>query len=111
MDEEQKGVKFDEGKLRYDLLPTYAIEEIVRVFTNGANKYSPHNWQKGMEWSRLFSAMMRHCFKFWSGEDLDEETNLSHMAHAAWNALALLEYTKYFPEFDDRWAYKKKEEA
>lgn len=96
------GVKFDEGKLRFDLLPPHALEKLVEVYTYGARKYADRNWEKGMAWSRTFGAIMRHAWKFWKGEDYDKESGLHHMAHAAFNCLALVEYTKTKPEFDNR---------
>ena len=44
--EENKGKKNDrkDGKLRWELLPLETIEEIVRIYTFGADKYGPNNW-------------------------------------------------------------------
>lgn len=95
-------VKFDHDKPRYDLLPAHALDELVKVYTVGAQKYAPHNWLKGMKYSRIFAALMRHCWAFWRGEQLDPETGLHHMAHAAWGCLALVEYEKQLVGEDDR---------
>jgi uncharacterized HAD superfamily protein len=48
------------------------------------------------------ASMKRHIAAFERGEDFDEESGLLHMAHAAWNALAIVSYYKHRPEFDDR---------
>lgn len=96
------GVRFDTGKLRYDLLPPDSLEELVKVYTKGAVKYAPRNWEKGMAWSRVFGSLMRHCWKFWRGETHDEETGCHHMAMAAWNALALCSYDMRKVGEDDR---------
>lgn len=96
------GVKYDEGKPHWSLLPPEALEEVVKVYTFGAKKYAPNNWRKGMAWSRTFSAIMRHCWSFWSGETLDPETGLHHLAHAAFGCLTLIEYTKKKTATDDR---------
>ena len=85
-------IKHDAGKLRYDLLPPDALEELVRVYTIGADKYGDHNWLKGMEFSRLFAAMQRHAWKFWKGEDTDNKDGQNHLASVAWCALTLLVY-------------------
>ena len=95
-------VKDDAGKLRYDLIPPFALEELVRVFSYGAAKYGERNWEAGLKWSRLFAAAQRHLWSWWAGEDADPETSLSHLAHAAWNCLALLEFARTHPERDDR---------
>ncbi len=53
-----EGRKDDAGKLPYHLLPSDAVEEILKVLEYGATKYAPRNWEKGMAWSRPFSALM-----------------------------------------------------
>jgi hypothetical protein len=98
----KEGVKFDDGKLRYDLVPPYPLNELVKVYTVGAKKYSDRNWEKGMSWGRIFAALMRHCWAFWNGEENDPEDGIHHMAHAAWCCLALIEYGKTHKELDDR---------
>lgn len=100
--EKEKGLRFNQGKLRYDLLEPLAIEELVKVFTKGAEKYAPNNWKKGMEWSKVLASLKRHIAAFEKGEDIDKETSCYHMAHAAWNALAIVSYYKIYPQGDDR---------
>ena len=98
----KEGVKYDEGKTQWALLPPYSLEEVAKVYTYGATKYAANNWRKGMAWSRTFSAVMRHCWKFWRGETYDKETGLHHMAHAAFGCLTLIEYTRTKTPTDDR---------
>lgn len=78
-----QAVKNDSGKLRYDLYPPEALEGVVQVLSFGAQKYSSRNWEKGMDWGRVFAALMRHMWAWWRGEGLDPETGLSHLHHAA----------------------------
>lgn len=100
---EEKDLKKDAGKLPYDLLPLDAVEELTKIYQMGANKYAPHSWEQGMRYSRVYAALLRHLFAWWRGEDKDQESGLSHMAHVAWNALALLTYTlRGKTEYDDR---------
>lgn len=87
-----EAVKDDDNKPRYDLLPPNALSELVAVYTMGAKKYAPRNWEKGLRWGRVFAALMRHAWAWWSGESRDHESGLNHMAHVAWCALALAEY-------------------
>lgn len=87
-----EAVKDDDDKPRYDLLPPNALSELVAVYTMGAKKYAPRNWEKGLRWGRVFAALMRHAWAWWSGESRDHESGLNHMAHVAWCALALAEY-------------------
>lgn len=98
----KEGVKYDGGKLRYDLIPADALEELAAIYTMGANKYEDHNWRKGMSWSRPFAALMRHAWAWFRGEDKDPESGLNHLAHAAWNCFTLINYSKSHPEFDNR---------
>lgn len=88
----KEGVRFDQGKLRFDLLPHDGISELARVYTKGAEKYADRNWEKGMHWSRVLGSLLRHTFKFMAGETHDPETGCHHMAMVAWNALALCVY-------------------
>jgi hypothetical protein len=83
-----QGVKFDDGKTRYDLIPPEPLEILSKIYTIGASKYSENNWRKGIKWSRVFSAVMRHLWAFWRGEDYDKEevlpqSGLPHVMHAA----------------------------
>lgn len=55
-----------------------------------------------MRWTRIFGAVLRHLLKWASGKDLDEESGLPHLAHAAFGLLTLLEYSKTWPGLDDR---------
>jgi Domain of unknown function (DUF5664) len=97
-----KGIKFDEGKLRWDLLPPYALRELVKLYNHGAQKYEARNWEKGLAWSRCFNALMRHSWAWMAGETHDPEFGLNHMVHAAFCCLSLVEFEKTHPEFDDR---------
>ena len=98
----KEGVKFDLGKSRYDLIPSNPLEELAKAYTYGTKKYEDNNWRKGLKWSRVFGAIMRHLWRFWWGEDFDKESGLAHLAHAAWGCFSLLEYMNTHRELDDR---------
>lgn len=89
--QEQKGLKFDSEKLRWDLLPIETIEEVVRILTFGAKKYAPNNWQlvEGAE-DRYYAALLRHLAEWRKGNLTDEESGLSHMSHVMCNVVFLL---------------------
>ncbi len=95
-------VKFDSDKPAYDLLPPFALDELAQVYSFGAKKYARRNWEKGMNWCRIFAAIMRHSWAWMRGEDVDSETGLHHMAHAAFGCLALVEYHYTKAGKDDR---------
>lgn len=94
--------KFDETKLRTDLMPVYPLQQLAAVLTHGAKKYTERNWEKGLDWSRLYGAALRHLFAFWSGEDRDPESGLPHLAHAMCCITFLIEYMNTHLELDDR---------
>lgn len=96
------GLRYNQGKIRHDLLPFDSIEEVSQVMTFGAQKYSDRGWEKGINWMICFGSLLRHTFAWWRGEDLDPESGCHHMAHVAWNALALVSYSKRKVGFDDR---------
>lgn len=102
MAESPGGIKYDLGKLRFDLFPPVSLERVAEVYTYGASKYDDRNWEKGIKWGRVFAAVMRHLWAWWRGEAVDAESNLPHLAHAAWGCLTLLEYERTHPELDDR---------
>jgi len=98
--------KYDKGKLRYDLLPPDVLAEVVRVMTDGAEKYGDRNWEKGMSWGRVFGAGMRHAWRFWRGETVDPESGRPHLAHAIVNMVFLLSYSIRGVGTDDRSLYE-----
>lgn len=87
---------------RFDLLPWEALAEIAKIYGFGAKKYDEHNWRKGYDWGLSYAALQRHLAAFWSGEDLDPESGLPHMAHAGWHCLTLLTFAVEHPELDNR---------
>src|SRR6056300_1306081 len=77
------GIKYDNDKPDMYLLPPLATLEVGKVLTYGANKYSPDNWRKlDSLQERYTSAAMRHLLAHMGGEANDEETGMSHLAHA-----------------------------
>lgn len=36
----QQGLRFNNGKVRHELLPQFAVNEVAKIFTYGANKYT-----------------------------------------------------------------------
>ena len=84
-----QGLKFDEGKVQWHLLPLHGLEGLVKVYEFGAKKYGVGNWKKGVDDERLFSAAMRHLTAYQVGEVVDSESGLNHLDHALWNILTL----------------------
>lgn len=97
------GLKYDTGKLRYDLYPPEALAGTTRILTFGASKYADRNWENGIKFGRVFAALMRHLWAWWRGEDVDPETNESHLDHAGCCIAFLQTYVhRNMRDFDDR---------
>ena len=94
--------KNDSGKDPWHLLPFDALLVVVQVLRHGAATYGDRNWETGLDYSRCFSAAMRHLTAWWAGEDNDPETGLSHLAHAACCLLFLLAYRTRGTGHDNR---------
>ena len=89
------GAKLDAGKpMAGRLLGMFggALMAVSEVGTFGAKKYTEGGWQHVEDgFKRYDDAGMRHFLKRGMGEEFDAETELPHLAHEAWNALAKLE--------------------
>ena len=87
--------KYDQGKLRWDLLPLNLIEKVVEIYTFGAEKYGPNTWQNLEDgYNRYKTAMFRHLMEFEKGNVIDNESGREHLAHMVWNAIAMLHVSK-----------------
>lgn len=102
MTQASEGRKDDREKLRFDLIPPELLEQTALVLTYGAAKYTPRNWEKGMNWGRVFGALMRHMWAWWRGQDKDAETGFSHLSHAACCIAFLIAYEHRCIGSDDR---------
>ena len=92
-----EGMKNDflDDKPRWDLLPLQEIEDIVKVYTAGAKKYAPNNWQKlDNGYQRYKAALFRHLLAYEKGERIDPDTKCMHLAQVVWNAVAILWFDK-----------------
>ena len=109
-----KGMRFNSGKLRYDLVHPKSHEDMVKVLTYGANKYTicdesgnvtydgSMNWREGLSWMSVIASLKRHIEAFEAGEDYDPESGELHIAHAACNVHFLNAFYYIFPQGDDR---------
>ena len=87
------GIKFDDNKPDYSLVPPNALDDVVKVLTIGAKKYARHNWKKldNID-DRYFAAAQRHMWALMKDEELDPETGIHHAAHAICCMMFLLEF-------------------
>lgn len=91
----QQGRKFDGGKLRYDLVPVLAYEEVTKVLTAGSLKYDDNNWQKVPKGrQRYLAAALRHIQDYRKGHVIDDGeggTNTHTLANAITDLMFILE--------------------
>lgn len=84
-----KGTKYDQGKLEWTMYPWDAATEELKILMYGAEKYEKDNWKK-VEPDRYGNAIMRHVIAYLSGEKIDPESGMSHLAHVRCNAAFLM---------------------
>ena len=86
------------------MLPYKVLNYLGDVYLYGCEKYDDNNWRKGMRWGKFFAAFCRHAGQWHSGEILDKESGMHHIAHALWQLLALRWFEQYVTDKDDRWS-------
>ncbi|OQB10747.1 MAG: hypothetical protein BWY21_00031 [Parcubacteria group bacterium ADurb.Bin216] len=98
LDLNSPGAKADAGKNRVWLFMagfSRALEEVSKVTTIGANKYTPNGWVDVPDGqARYMDAFGRHMLKLGSGELMDDGptgTGCYHKAQMIWNLLAAFE--------------------
>lgn len=101
------GIKHDNEKNKLQLLPIISLEKIGDIFTFGAAKYGEYNWSKGILYSRIYGALLRHLFAWIRGENIDDESGKSHLHHAGACILMLIEMEELRKDLDDRPKYYK----
>lgn len=103
-EEQGDELKKDYGKADISLLPYEFLEGVAKVLDFGAKKYSRYGWaSKDMAYTRIIAAAYRHLGKFEKGEQVDEETKLSHLLHLTCCAMFLYMYSLTGLGKDDRW--------
>ena len=99
-----KAIKHDQGKPRMDLLPAHAMFGIAEALTYGIKKYSAFNYkkEKGLNWSQVTAALLRHLFAWLGGEEVDKESGLKHLWHVGACCVMLIDLTESKIGLDDR---------
>lgn len=94
-DAHSPGAKLDQGKVRPGLVLggfARALWAVSEVGSFGAVKYTENGWVEVPNGqARYDDAGMRHWLKDKMGEQVDNDSKLIHLAHDAWNALAVLD--------------------
>lgn len=84
-------------------VPPVGMFRVGQVMACGAEKYGPMNWRDDKITASVYvNAALRHLLTYWDGQNLDEETHLPHLAHAAACLLILLDAEAQGMLQDDR---------
>jgi hypothetical protein len=107
---EDKARTNDENKPPLALLPPEGLRAVARVQAYGSRKYGDwNNYRKGMEVSRNCSCAMRHILAFMDGFDLDNESHICHLAHAACRLMFAIQNIHDGVIIDDRYKREPKQ--
>ena len=101
-----QGDRFNEGKLKWSLVPQSSLIPMVQVLEFGAKKYGAYNWVKGLSIRETCESLKRHLDAFMEGEDIDSDSGLSHIGHIQCNALFLSWMMENRKDLDDRINFK-----
>lgn len=94
--DKDQSAKADKGKLELSLVNPQLVKAVAEVRMYGTEKYGDsENWRK-VEPKRYVDALYRHLLAYIEGNEIDEESGLSHLSHMACNISFLLdkEYLK-----------------
>jgi len=86
-----KAIKKDQNKAPIHLVPPQCIIGVAKVMGFGQDKYDEYNYRKGegLDYMRLYDAAQRHMIAWSLGEDIDPESGLPHLDHAAASIMML----------------------
>lgn len=83
------GIKYDQEKVKYRLIPPQVTEALACIFTYGLQKYKREGSWKEVSKERYQDALMRHFQDYLKDNKLDE-SGFPHSFHVLWNAGALV---------------------
>ena len=82
--------KYDQGKLRFDLIDPYFEADLAEVLTQGVVEYGEYSWKDVPDAiNRYKAALRRHYNAIDKGEIIDPKSNLPHTSHITANAMFL----------------------
>lgn len=97
MEYETGAVRSDDAETtRYDLIPQVGLRRLAETCAEGAKKYGERNWERGFPATSLVNHALRHL-NLWLLGDASED----HLAHGAWNLLALMQFEEERRELID----------
>jgi hypothetical protein len=67
-------------KIYFSVIPWGVVWELGVAMLEGALKYGRHNYRiSGVRASVYFDALFRHASAWWEGEDIDADSEMSHV--------------------------------
>jgi hypothetical protein len=91
----------DADEERWDLISPTGLRAIAKTCAEGAKKYKPWNWEKGMEVSGILNHCIRHIYLWLDGDRTED-----HLGHAGWNILAAIHSLEKWPELNKEYVTK-----
>lgn len=89
-----------------ELIDPYWLEGVGNVLLYGKRKYAANNWMRGMSWVTVVGGILRHLYAFLRREEVDAESGLPHLHHAACGLMFLSHYSlarrEAYVTYDDR---------
>jgi len=90
-------------KRQYQHTPVQVLNEIADSLSEGADKYGTYNWRfERLHYSDYYSSTLRHLLAWYSGEDIDQESGLSHITKAIAGLVVLRDAMLNDSVVDDR---------
>lgn len=77
---------------RWDLITPAGLRRLAMTCAEGAKKYGERNWERGLPASDLLNHAIRHIYMYLEGDTAED-----HLAHAAWNILAVCHFEETDP--------------
>lgn len=106
--EPPQSVRHNTGKVQLREIDPSFVLGLGQVLTASRERYDEGNWMKETKLSTPYESCMRHLMKFWNGDELDDDTKLDHLLHAATNIMFLYYHKSSGKGIDDR-LFKKKD--
>lgn len=90
-------------KAKFSTIPANVMFEVGLALLEGACKYGRHNYRAiGVRASVYYDAAMGHCADWWEGEDIDPDSDLSHITKAIASLVVLRDAMMQGKMTDDR---------
>jgi hypothetical protein len=86
----------DAANVRFDLITPIGLRRLAETCAEGAQRYGDHNWEKGIPASVMLNHALRHIALYLAGDASED-----HLAHAAWNLLAVCHFEEAMPAMID----------